>query len=204
MAAPGDDRRRSGVAYDPAALDRVERRFWREIWESVPAEVAAEHGVEVREFGPVQATVVSALGQVGMLNLVLGAAEAGAVATATSRRRSPGPRSASTALRPGHPRPARQRRRPRRGCAGNGFEPAYAWMKFVRDPHPPRFPAPDGRRGGRGDRRPTRSRSGRSPRLGFGLPAWAAELLRPPARAGRAGAATSPASTARRRPAGRW
>ena len=24
----------------------------------------------------------------------------------------------------------------------HGFSPAYAWMKFVRDPHPPRFPAP--------------------------------------------------------------
>src|SRR5690349_5407735 len=66
---------KSGVPFDSAALDRVDRRFWREIWESVPAEVAAEHGVAVREFGPIQVTAVEALGQVGMLNLVLGAAE---------------------------------------------------------------------------------------------------------------------------------
>src|SRR5215218_2139053 len=83
---------KNGVAYDSAALDRVDRRFWREIWESVPAEVAAEHGVELREFGPIQVTVAKALAQVGMLNLVLGAAEAagqsdleGAIAWAEDR-----------------------------------------------------------------------------------------------------------------------
>src|SRR6478735_5870691 len=27
---------------------------------------------------------------------------------------------------------------------GHSFERDYSWMKFVRDPHPPRFPAPDG------------------------------------------------------------
>ena len=51
---------RGGVEFEHAALDRVEKRFWRDIWESVPAEVAAEHGIAVRDFGPVQATVVDA------------------------------------------------------------------------------------------------------------------------------------------------
>jgi len=61
---------------DHAALDRVERRFWRDIWESVPAAVADEHGVELRQFGPIQASIVKDLPRVGMLNLLLGAAEA--------------------------------------------------------------------------------------------------------------------------------
>src|SRR5262249_36498305 len=72
----GTGRTQNGVGFDSVALDRVDRRFWREIWESVPAEIATEHGIEVREFGRIQATVARDLGQVGMLNLVLGAAEA--------------------------------------------------------------------------------------------------------------------------------
>ena len=42
-AARADGRRarpHGGVEFDPRALDRVERRFWRDIWESVPAAVA--------------------------------------------------------------------------------------------------------------------------------------------------------------------
>ena len=50
------DEKTVGGVDDPAALDRIERRFWRELWDSVPAEVAAEHGIE-GELRPVQATV---------------------------------------------------------------------------------------------------------------------------------------------------
>src|ERR1700759_955694 len=70
----------NGVEYDPQALDTIEHCFWRELWESLPEAVAAEHGVELARFGPVQANVVRELGHVRMLNLVLGAAEPGAVA----------------------------------------------------------------------------------------------------------------------------
>jgi hypothetical protein len=65
-----------GVPYDPAALDRVERRFWRDIWQSMPHEVASEHGVELRDFGALQVTLTRDLPQVPILNLVLGAPEA--------------------------------------------------------------------------------------------------------------------------------
>src|SRR5215510_6361800 len=70
----------AGVAYDSTALDATDRRFWGEIWDSVPAAVAAERGIERRQFGPIQVTIATDLAQVGMLNLVLGAAEPGAVA----------------------------------------------------------------------------------------------------------------------------
>jgi GNAT superfamily N-acetyltransferase len=164
---------KGGVAYDSAALDRVDRRFWREIWESVPAEVAAERGIEAREFGPIQVTVAKALGQVGMLNLVLGTAEArdrsdleAAVAWAEARstpyvsvtRDLPGSAAAEEWLR------------------GQGFEPTYAWMKFVRDPHPPRFPSPDGVEVVEVTA-PDQEPFGMIAALGFGMPAWGAELF---------------------------
>jgi GNAT superfamily N-acetyltransferase len=161
-----------GVRYDPAALDRAERSFWREVWESVPPEVAAEHGVELRQLGAVQASIVRGLPQVPMLNLLLGAPEADAsdLADAVSWIEEHGI-SAYVPVTP--------------GLAGSGaaeawlrdhgFERAYGWMKFVRDPHPPRFPAPDGVE-------VVELEGGEEPfgaivAVGFGLPAWCAELF---------------------------
>jgi hypothetical protein len=162
-----------GVLYDPRTLDQVERRFWRDIWESVPVDVAAERGIEARDFGPVQATIVTELARVGMMNLVLGASEPGAIAdghlaAATEWVRSQGvehyvpvtPREAGTTAA-------------ERWLTANGFTKSYAWMKFVRDAHPPRFAAPkdvevleltDA------EREPF----GMIAATGFGLPAWAA------------------------------
>lgn len=133
-----------GVGYDPAALDRVERHFWREIWGSVPKEAAREHGIERKDFGAVQATIATDLAEARMLNLVLGATEdaaAGgdglraAIAWTAERRVSP-----YVPVTPGVPGAAEAEA----WLEENGFERGYAWMKFVRDPHPPRFPLPDG------------------------------------------------------------
>ena len=166
-------RTRGGVAYDSVALDRVDRRFWREIWESAPDEVAAERGIELRRFGPIQVTVAAALGQVGMLNLLLGTAEAtersdleAAIAWAEERSTPyvsvtpglPGTEAAESWLRE------------------RGFEPTYAWMKFVRDPHPPRFPASDGVEVVEVTS-PDQEPFGTIAALGFGMPAWGAELF---------------------------
>ncbi len=162
-----------GVSYDPAALDRAERRFWRDIWESVPAGVATEHGVDLREFGAIQASIVRDLREVSMLNLVLGAPAAGdddlgrAMSWVAEHGVSPyvpvtpgldGSEAAEAWLQ------------------GNGFEPTYSWMKFVRDSHPPRFPTPDGVEVvelAAADEEPF----GAIAAIGFGLPAWAAELF---------------------------
>jgi len=164
---------RNGVRYDPVALDRVDRSFWRGIWESVPREVAAEHGVEVRSFGPIQVTALRALGQVGMLNLVLGAAEAPALAdleaaVAWAEERST-PYVSVTPNLPGSEAATRWLRE-------QGFEPTYAWMKFVRDPHPPRFPAPGGVEVVEVTA-PGQEPFGTIAALGFGMPAWGAELF---------------------------
>jgi GNAT superfamily N-acetyltransferase len=169
-----DGRTKNGVSYDPTALDRAERRFWREVWESVPAEVARERGIELRDFGSVQASIAADLPEVGMLNLLLGAAKdpggeslAAAAEWASSRGVAP-----YVPVTPGLPGSAPAEAWLRE----HGFEPAYAWMKFVRDPHPPRFPAP------KDVEVVELSGSGREPfgtiaAIGFGLPAWAADFF---------------------------
>lgn len=132
----------AGTRYDPLALDAIEARFWREIWESVPESVAGEHGIELRDFGPVQASIVSDLGQVGMLNLLLGAVEPGAVAgghlaeaAEWAQRLGASPCIPVTPDLP-------ETDAAERWLREHGFAAAYPWMKFVRDAHPPRFKPP--------------------------------------------------------------
>lgn len=166
-------RTRRGVSYDPIALDRVERRFWRDIWESVPAPVAAEHGIEMRRFGEIQVGAVRDLGQVPVLNLALGAAEASerdlayAIAWAEEQGVSP-----TVPVTPGLEGSKRAERR----LQSHGFERGYTWMKFVREPHAPRFPAPDGVEvvdlSGE-DEEPF----GAIAAVGFGFPAWGADFF---------------------------
>ncbi len=171
-----DGKTAGGVEFDHGELDRVEQRFWREIWESVPAEVAAERGVELRRFGPVQASTVNALPGVGMMNLVLGATGPGAVAggrlaEATEWVRSRGVES-YVPVTPNLPEtePAT------RWLVDDGFSPAYAWMKFARDAHPPRFAVPK-------DVEVVEVTDaaaepfGMIAATGFGLPAWAASFF---------------------------
>lgn len=124
---------------DAAELDRVERRFWRECWETVPEDVRRRHGVVLERFGPVQATLARELPSPGMMNLVLGATEPGALedghleaalGLATELSVSP-----YVPVSPGGPRSAAVEEWLRE----RGFSRGYGWMKFVRDPHPPRF-----------------------------------------------------------------
>jgi GNAT superfamily N-acetyltransferase len=128
-----------GTRYDPAALDRVERRFWRDIWQSMPHEVTSEHGIELRDFGSLQVTLTRDLPQVPILNLVLGAPEASEAdleyALAWAAEHGVSPCVPLTPELPGSGQAEAWLRE-------RGFEHGYAWMKFVRDPHPPRFPAP--------------------------------------------------------------
>jgi len=162
-----------GVRYDPAALDLVERRFWREIWQSMPHEVTSEHGVELREFGALQVTLTRDLPQVPILNLVLGAPEASAAdleyALAWAEEHGVSP---CVPVTPGLPGSARAEQ----WLQGNGFEHGYAWMKFVRDPHPPRFPAAadvEVVELAAADEEPF----GMIAATGFGMPAWGADFF---------------------------
>jgi len=162
-----------GARYDPAALDRVERRFWRDIWQSMPHEMTSEHGIELREFGALQVTLTRDLPQVPMLNLVLGAAEASetdleyAIAWAAEQGVSP-----CVPLTPGLPGSPRAEAFLRE----RGFEHGRAWMKFVRSPHPPRFPSPPDVEVvelASADEEPF----GTIAAVGFGMPAWAGDFF---------------------------
>jgi GNAT superfamily N-acetyltransferase len=162
-----------GARYDPAALDRVECGFWREIWQSMPREPASEHGVELREFGAIQVTSTRDLPSVPILNLVLGAAEASepdleyAIAWVEEQGVCP-----CVPLTPELPGSAQAEGWLRE----RGFERGYAWMKFVRDAHPPRFPAPADLEVvelAAADEEPF----GTIAAVGFGLPAWAANYF---------------------------
>jgi GNAT superfamily N-acetyltransferase len=167
---------KGGSSYDAPALRRIEPLFWRDIWDSVPAQVAAEHGIERRDFGPVQASIVTDLPRVGMLNLVFGATDPGAIASgrlgdAVEWVRSHGV-SPYVPVTPGLEETAAAEG----WLTENGFAPGYSWMKFVRDRHPPRFAAPTGVEVVElGD--PEQEPFGMIAATGFGMPAWAAAFF---------------------------
>jgi GNAT superfamily N-acetyltransferase len=167
-------RTRNGVSFDPDLLNGVERRFWRGIWETVPADIAAEHGVKARDFGPVQATVVRDLPTAQMLNLVLGAEEPSAVAGADLEQALDWMESQQVSFYV-----------PLAETAGSGsvadllesrrYKRAYSWMKFIRDAHPPRFSPP-----AEVEVVPVADETepfGMIAATGFGLPAWASAFF---------------------------
>ncbi len=160
-----------GVAYNPKALDETERRFWRECWESVPTEVAAEHGIELRNFGPIQATIATGLPEEGMLNLVLGAAEPEAVEgghldAALDWVEAQGV-SCYVPVKPGAPGAKATEDLLKR----RDYQLGYGWMKFVRNPSLSVLPEPVGVEivelaAGENEA------FGRISAAGFGLPDW--------------------------------
>lgn len=165
---------RNGVSFDPSRLNAVERRFWRDIWETAPADIATEHGIEARVFGPVQATAVKALPGAQMLNLVLGAEEPSAVGGGHLKAAL----DWIEAQRVSFYVPladAADSEDARSLLESRRYERGYAWMKFVRDAHPPRFSSP-----ARVD--VSRIEGGAEPfgmiaATGFGLPAWASAFF---------------------------
>jgi Acetyltransferase (GNAT) domain len=186
---------KGGTEFDPVELDRTEARFWRELWDAVPPAVAFEHGVRREKFGPIQANVVAGLPSVPMLNLLLDAAagdaaEEGFLAEAIEWTRGQGVRVCV----PVTPDLAGSERAASR-LEAEGFAPLPGWMKFVRDPHPPRFQVaedvevievgPEVVGVGRGGSKVGRDASGTPPTLpfaaiaatAFDLPAWAADFF---------------------------
>jgi hypothetical protein len=168
-----------GTEFDPAALERTEARFWREIWDAVPAGVGVAKGVRRTELGPVQATVVAALTKPRFLNLILGAAGAdaaaeGFVAAAVDWVREQGVRGFAL-LDPNLPgAPAAEA-----ALTAAGYEREHDWMRFVRDAHPPRFKVAGEVEVVELDGSEEDAPFGAIAALGFGLPAWAASLFAP-------------------------
>ena len=170
---------KGGTEFDPAALERTERRFFGELFDAVPPAVAAAHGVRKADFGPVQATVTVAAPEVRTLNLLLGGevADAGAegfLDEAIEWARGEGA-TAFALLTPDLP----GTKAAVETLAAAGFEPSVHWMRFVRDAHPPRFEVSQEVEVVEIDRSDEGSPFGTIAALGFGLPAWVASLLAP-------------------------
>ena len=129
---------------DAEALDALEQRFWRDVWETAVPDAVEEHGIELRRFGPIQATAIADLPGERWLNLVLGATAPGAVedghlAEAVEWIESLGV-DYYVPVTPGVPGT---------GAAEDwlnqrGYGRGYGWMKFLRDTSPPELPQPPG------------------------------------------------------------
>ena len=199
MVQPMAQTTNGGAEFDPAAMARAEARFWREIWDAAPAAVAVAKGIRRAEFGPVQATVVAALPEVRMLNLILGAAGADAAAEgfveeAVDWVREQGVRGFAL-LEPDPPGaegagagptgkgaaegPLTGARAAESTLLKAGYEKGYDWMRFVRDAHAPRFKVAEDVEVVELDGSEADAPFGSIAALGFGLPAWVASLFAP-------------------------
>jgi hypothetical protein len=192
-----------GTEFDPAALERTEARFWREIWDAAPAALAVAKGVRRADFGPVQATVVAALPEARMLNLILGAAASDAAAEGFVEEAvewareqevrgfallESGPEDAAPGDRaPGGsgdatdsvPTSFSGARAAEAALLRAGYEKGYDWMRFVRDAHPPRFKVAADVEVVEVDGSDEGGPFGSIAALGFGLPPWVASLFAP-------------------------
>jgi GNAT superfamily N-acetyltransferase len=131
----------ASVDYDPALLEQVAQRFWRDMWRSVTPDAVTESGVEVKSFGPVQATAFGDLPEVHLLNQIQGAAEPGAIegghlaeAVEWMRAWEVDYRVPVAECRPGA-------EEAEAWLSSRGYESANGWMKLVREASPPDLPA---------------------------------------------------------------
>jgi hypothetical protein len=123
-------------------LDGIERRGWLDLWRAPVLDAVEEGGIEARWFGPIQATIVAGLPHAPLLNLILGAAEQGAVKdghleAAVEWAESHGVHCRVPVASDG----------PEAGAAEDflnrrGYRRTERLVRFVRDTSPPRFPVP--------------------------------------------------------------
>ena len=130
--------------YDSALLETVAQRFRRDMWKSVVAEAVTESGVEVANFGPVQATAFGDLPEVHGLNQVQGAAEPGAVedghlATAVEWMRA---REVDYRVPVAESRPGTYEAEA--WLSDRGYERGGGWIKLVRKATLPDWPEDPG------------------------------------------------------------
>lgn len=132
------------VEYDSKALERAEQQYRADMWTSVTPDAVSESGVELRRFGPVQASVFADLPEAECLNQIQGAAEPGAIDGGHLARAIEWMRSREVDYRV----PVAQGR-PATAVAEDwlgrrGYEQAGGWVKLVRDATPPDWPEDDG------------------------------------------------------------
>jgi hypothetical protein len=167
MASPNLDRE---------ALDAHEQSFWGGIWKTAASDAVAEHGIELRQFGPVQVTLIADLPRAAWLNLVLGAGSAGAVEEGHLEAGIEWAESFGVdyyvPVTPALPGSVDAQG----WLSRRGYDRGYGWMKFARDGSAPELPEPEGIEivelaAGEGEAFASIVAAG------FGLPPWASTLF---------------------------
>jgi hypothetical protein len=128
----------------PAWLDTLERHRWMDAWRAPVLDAVDELGIETRRYGPVQATVIGALPQAPLLNLVLGAAEPGAISGGHLEEALAWIESRGIQCRVpvgAHGREAGAAEDVLNRC---GYRRRESQVRFMRDTAPPEFPVPLG------------------------------------------------------------
>lgn len=125
-------------------LDGIERRGWLDLWRAPVLDAVEEGGIEARWFGPIQATIVAGLPHAPLLNLILGAAEQGAVGDGHLEAAIEWVESHGVACRIPVASDG-----PEAGAAEDllnrrGYQRTERLVRFVRDTSPPRFSEPSG------------------------------------------------------------
>lgn len=133
-----------GRPFDHAALDRTERLFWRELWETAAPDAIEERGIELETFGPIQATIVADLSECQAMNLVLGADEPGAADEGHLEEAIDWVESFEVDYYVPLTPVAEGAAAAEDWLNRSGFERASRTIKFVRDASPPRLPEPPG------------------------------------------------------------
>lgn len=132
-----------GDINDPAFLDRLERRFWMDLWRAPVVDAIEEQRIEMRFYGPIQAMVMPDPPQMPLLNLVLGAGELGAVGEGHLGAAIEWVESLGVDCRipiaPGLEAGAAEDLLNQRGYRRSGYQ-----VRFTRDAEPPDFPKPPG------------------------------------------------------------
>lgn len=142
----------------------------------MPAGERRDRGVRLETFGPVQVSILQGLPSARMLNLVLGAAEPGAVRDGHLSRAVAWVSEQDVDYYVPVTPAAAEAGAAEAWLAERGLERGYSWMKFVRDATPPRLPESEAITFielGRGEGEPF----GEIVAAGFGLPPWAARLF---------------------------
>lgn len=129
--------------YDAGAMESISKRFRRDMWAMAPEDAVIESGVEIRTFGPVQATVFAELCEVPRVNTIQGAAEPGAVveghlAAAIEWMRA---REVDFRVHVAQDRPGAAEAE--EWLAQRGFERGEGWGRLVRDISLPLADPPD-------------------------------------------------------------
>lgn len=128
----------------PRVLDSVERSLWLDLWHAPVLDAIVEDRVESRWYGPMQATVVRALPETQLVNLLLGAGEPRAVSDGHLAEALGWIESLGLDCRVPVDPEREEAAAAEEVLRHWGYERAESQVRLLRDPSPPDFPAPAG------------------------------------------------------------